>query len=272
MERETERPPSEPNELPFVATCKSLTWRAPFRWLQKGFSDLAQAYKVSLLIGALMTLPIVLSVVMAWSYGGIWLILAMLIGFVFAAPVGCISIYAISAQLERGLEVSIARTFRASFNRTLGTAMVFALVLLIIFLIWVRAGSAVSVFLPAEQTAEPQGKILYALILAAVSSVFLTITFAVSAFSLPMIMHRNVDAITAVVTSVNAVLRNKLVLAIWAACIMVAMLVGVLSGGLGLIVLLPVIGHAAWHAYLETIDAPAFPRHDFGITATARSL
>jgi len=86
-----------------------------------------------------------------------------------------------------------------------------------------------------------------------------------------MIMHRRVDAVTAVVTSFNAVLRNKLPMMLWLAMIVAGLLIGAATAFVGLAIVLPVIGHAVWHGYLEAIDASDFPRHDVGITATPRT-
>jgi uncharacterized membrane protein len=97
------------------------------------------------------------------------------------------------------------------------------------------------------------------------------VTFSASAFSLPMIMHRDVDSITAIVTSINAVLRNKGAMIVWLSLIVLLLLVGVVTAFVGLIVIIPVIGYAAWHGYLETIDADDFPRHEDGITSTPRT-
>ncbi len=83
-------------------------------------------------------------------------------------------------------------------------------------------------------------------------------------------MHRDVDSITAIVTSINAVLRNKLAMFVWLALIVSMLLIGVVTMFVGLIVIIPLIGYAAWHGYLETINADAFPRHEVGITATPR--
>jgi uncharacterized membrane protein len=105
----------------------------------------------------------------------------------------------------------------------------------------------------------------------AIGAVFAAVTFSASAFSLPMIMHRNVDSITAIVTSVNAVLRNKRAMFVWLTLIVVALLLGIATIFIGLVVIIPVIGYAAWHGYQETIDASMFPRHDLGITSTPRS-
>lgn len=104
-----------------------------------------------------------------------------------------------------------------------------------------------------------------------IGAVFATITFSASAFSLPMIMHRDVDSITAIVTSVNAVLRNKTAMIVWLTIIVMSLLLGVATAFVGLIVIVPVIGYAAWHGYLETIDADQFPRHEVGITSVPRS-
>jgi len=92
---------------------------------------------------------------------------------------------------------------------------------------------------------------------------------------LPMMLDRRVDTVTAVVTSINAVLRNKPAMAVWAACIVLAvapgfalLFMGLERGGrlawimLALGITLPLIGHATWHAYRETVDAGAWPRQD----------
>jgi uncharacterized membrane protein len=77
-----------------------------------------------------------------------------------------------------------------------------------------------------------------------------------------MIVHRKVDTITAVVTSVNAVLRNKTAMLVWVGLIVLGVIIGIATAFVGLAVVIPVLGHAAWHAYLDTIDADGFPRHE----------
>jgi uncharacterized membrane protein len=197
--------------------------------------------------------------------------LAMLGGFVFIAPLSCIGLYAISAQLERGQTPSMARSLRAAFKRHIGNEMIFALALLIVFMVWARAAVMISVFFPMGAQPEFADLVPYLTIGTMVGAFFAIVTFSVSAFSLPMIMHRDVDSITAIVTSINAVLRNKLAMMIWLALIMAGLLIGMITAFVGLIVILPVIGYGAWHGYLETIDAAEFPRHTVGITSTPRT-
>lgn len=225
---------------------------------------------MSLSYGALMAGMLMFMTFAAWQFGSAWIMLMLLCGFVFVVPLTCIGTYAISAQIERGQEVSLKRTLNASFRRYIGTELVYTLVILVVFLVWARASSMASIFLPSTGEYELAEMSSYLSILAVVSMVFLSITFAASVFSLPMIMHRDVDAITAIVTSINAVMRNKATMLVWGILIALCLIVGILTAGIALIFLLPSIGHAVWHGYLETIDADAFPRHSIGITSTKR--
>jgi len=257
--------------MPFVAPCRELSPWAPFRWVQLGVKDLLQAPQQSLIYGFAVALMIAFVSLLAWLKGSQWIMFAMLGGFVFLAPLTCIGLYAISAQLERGQPPLMARSLRAAFRRHLGNEMIFAIILLVIFLVWARAAVIVTVFFPTDGEQTWRDLLPYLTFGSAVGSVFAAVTFCASAFSLPMIMHRNVDSITAIVTSVNAVLRNKRAMLIWLTMIVASLLLGLVTAFVGLIVIVPVIGYAAWHGYLETIDAEEFPRHDVGITSVPRS-
>jgi uncharacterized membrane protein len=258
------------DEMPFVAPCRTLSPWAPFRWVKRGIGDLMQAPQQSLAYGLSVAIMIGVVCLLAWFRGSQWFMFAMLGGFVFLAPLTCVGLYAISAQLERGQEPVMARSIRAAFRRHFGNEMVFALALLVIFLVWARAAVMVSVFFPTDGNPTVRDWIMYLGFGSAIGAVFAAVTFSASAFSLPMIMHRNVDSITAIVTSVNAVLRNKLAMFVWLSIIVASLLLGIVTAFVGLIVIVPVIGYAAWHGYLETINADMFPRHEAGITAVPR--
>ena len=258
------------DELPFVAPCRELSPWAPFGWVRRGIADLMHAPQQSLAYGLSVALMIGTVCLLAWFRGSQWIMFAMLGGFVFLAPLTCIGLYAISAQLERGQEPLMARSVRAAFKRHFGNEMIFALALLVIFLVWARAAVMVSVFFPTDGNPTVRDWVMYLGFGSAIGAVFAAVTFSASAFSLPMIMHRNVDSITAIVTSVNAVLRNKGAMFVWLAIIVFSLLLGIATIFIGLVVIIPVIGYAAWHGYLETIDADQFPRHELGITAEPR--
>jgi uncharacterized membrane protein len=264
--------PLDKETMPFVAPCRRLGLFAPFGWLKKGIADLSLAPQQSLAYGFFMALVMAIVVWLAWTRGSQYIMMAMLGGFVFIAPLACIGLYAISAQLERGHEPSMARSLRAAFKRHVGNEMIFAIALLVVFMIWARAALMITVFFPMGANPSFGDLVPYLTIGTAVGAFFAIVTFSVSAFSLPMIMHRDVDSITAIVTSINAVLRNKMAMMVWLALIVIGLLIGMMTAFVGLIVILPVIGYGAWHGYLETIDADEFPRHTVGITSVPRRI
>ena len=267
----TEHATPDRDEMPFVAPCKKLSVFAPFGWLRLGIRDLLQAPQHSMAYG--LTVAVLMGGVslVAWFKGGQWIMYAMLGGFVFIAPLTCIGLYAISAQLERGQEPQMMRSARAAWKRHFGNEMIFALALLVIFLVWARAAVMVSVFFPTDGDPTFRDWFMYLGFGSMIGAVFAAVTFSASAFSLPMIMHRDVDSITAIVTSVNAVLRNKRAMLVWLTLVVGLLVLGVVTAFVGLIVIIPVIGYAAWHGYLETIIADDFPRHEIGITSMPRN-
>jgi uncharacterized membrane protein len=209
------REPTNRDELPFAAPCKKLSPWASFAWIRAGVNDLVQAPQQSLAYGSVVAAMIAIVCLLAWTRGSQWFMFAMLGGFVFLAPLTCVGLYAISAQIERGQPPLMARSIRAAFKRHFGNEMIFALVLLVIFMVWARAAVMVSVFFPTDGDITNMQLFSFFAFGTTIGAVFAAITFSASAFSLPMIMHRDVDSITAIVTSVNAVLRNKRAMVVW---------------------------------------------------------
>jgi uncharacterized membrane protein len=249
-----------PDERPFVAPCRKLAAGAPLGWLKLGWQDFRRAPGQSLAYGLVIAALSWVVTAIGMKMGSYWAVLVLLSGFVFVAPVLALGLYSISRQLGAGMKPSLGRCFGEQ-RRGLGTAMVFALALLVVFLVWARAGSMLHVFFPVE--AHPDWRQLagFLAIGSAVGSVFALVTFAFSAFSLPMICDRDADAITAVVTSVNAVLRNKQAMVVWILLIVLLTAVGFATALLGLAITIPLLGYATWHGYRETIDASAWPRN-----------
>jgi uncharacterized membrane protein len=243
---------------PFVAPCRMLEAGAPLRWVRAGWRDYRDGLTISLVYGGTVFAISIAVSALAWLLGSYVLVLAMLSGFIFVAPLLATGLYSISRQLQRGETPSLGRSLKR-MRLALRDALVFALVLLVIFLVWVRAGVMVHVFFPVGESLDVVALLRFLAIGSAVGSIFALVTFSAAAFSLPMIVDRDVDMITACITSVNAVLRNKPAMAMWIAIIVVLTGVGFATAGLGLIVAIPVLGYATWHGYVETIDASGWP-------------
>jgi uncharacterized membrane protein len=256
----TERIGSEaPRGMPFVAPCRKLDPRAPFGWLRMGWHDVRHAWRPTLSYGLSMVAVSYLVTWLAFRLGSYVLVLAAVSGFVFLAPLAAIGLYEVSRQVEEGRKPMMLVTLRG-IRRVFSNAMIFGLALLVVFLVWARAASMISIFLPSDAAPTVAELWPYLLVGTMVGAVFAAVTFAVSAFSLPMIDDRDTDTITAVVTSVNAVLRNKRAMVNWAAVIFVSVVIGFATAFLGFVVMIPLLGYATWHGYEETIDASAWPK------------
>lgn len=248
------------NTLPFVAPCRDLDTEAPRRWVKAGIADLKSAPGKSLTYGVMATILCYIAAYSGFVIGGPLVLLTILSGLTLIGPVMAIGLYSISCQLHNGLKPKLSYCFRDS-TQDLGNLGLFTSVLVVLFLLWVHVGHLLHLFFPAGELMSSKSDLAFFLgIGSAVGAVFAVITFCISAFSLPMIMDRKTDLVTAIVTSINAVLRNRKVMLIWATIIIGGMFVSVITGLLGLIVIFPVIGHASWHAYRETVDASDWPQ------------
>jgi uncharacterized membrane protein len=177
---------------------------------------------------------------------------------VFIGPFLAMGLYSISYQLGIGREPSLFYSLQEG-RAHLRDTLVLGLCLLIVLLVWARAATVMSVFLPSTESHDWRELIPYFGIGTIVGAVFSAIVFAATAFSLCMLLDRRTDAITAVVTSINATLRNKLPMLIWGGIIVAGTLIGFATMLIGFVVIMPLIGHATWHAYRATIDASGWP-------------
>jgi len=245
---------------PFVVPCATLGYDAPWRWLRAGWRDLRATPGLSAVFGLVILLVSAAISLLAWNLGRFALLATLLSGFVFIAPLICVGLYCVSRARERGRTPALSESFVLA-RRVVGQAGVFALAQGVIVLLWSRAGMMVGAFFPIDESnADTVWQFLA--IGSAVGSIFAALTFAVAAFSLPMIADRDVDMVTACVSSINAVLRNKGVMALWAGIIVVLTALGFATALLGLAVLMPLLAYAAWHGYRETLDAHDWPALD----------
>ncbi len=248
------------NARPFVVPCADLGFEAPWRWLRAGWGDVRRAPGLTLLFGVVILLVSVGVSILAWELGRFALLAALLSGFVFVAPLIAVGLYCVSRELEAGRRPKLGKSFVLA-RRVVGQAGVFALMQLVILLVWSRAGMLVTVFVPMPE-GDLSALLEFLAIGSAVGSVFAAFTFATAAFSLPMIADRDVDMVTACVSSVNAVLRNKTTMLLWAALIAMLTAVGFATLYLGLVLIMPWLAYSTWHAYRETLDASTWPALD----------
>ena len=237
-----------------MAPCRIVGFDAPFRWLRKGYSDFKKVHRMSLAYGIVMMLVSIAITYVAYSAHSIVLAIALIGGFFFIGPAIAIGLYSMSRQIENGITPEFLSCLKES-KKNINDEMVLAFVFLIVFLIWIRAASMLHIFFPTMSSMEIMEWVKFFSIGTTVGALFAAIIFCLGAFSIQMILDRDVDAITAIVTSINAVLKNKAVMIVWGLLIVSLILVGIVTLFFGFAFLLPIVGHASWHAYREVVDA-----------------
>ena len=243
---------------PLLYPSNQLEFDAPFRWLRLGWRDFQRAMTQSLAYGVGLTLFAYLVTWLAWGDGNTLALFSLAVAFILAGPVLAFGLYSISRQLEQGRTPRLGVCLLESRNH-LRNELLFALVMLIVLLVWARAASMVHVFFPLSGDVSLVEWLQFLAVGSVVGSIFATIVFSVSVVALPMMLDRGTDAVTSALTSVGAVLKNKGVMLLWALMIVGLMLVGLLTAYLGFALILPLVGHASWHAYRETVQAEHEP-------------
>ncbi len=234
----------------------------PWAWLAQGWLDLLKAPQISLAYGgaiAAMSLMLAATLFLADLP---YLLLPLAAGFFLIAPLIAVGLYETSRRLEAGEPVSL-RLALAAINRNRTQLANLGIVLMLIHLAWVRIASLL--FALFFQNANPTwGTIIDTIFFSPASLPFLitggaigcllaVLTLAIGAVSIPMLLQRDVNVFTAVVTSVMAVRHNWQTMALWSALIVVFTLVGMATFFVGLVVTMPLIGYATWHAYRDLV-------------------
>lgn len=253
MSHESDTP--DQAELRSPTEFRSLSMVDPFKWLVRGSQDFARAPGIGLFFGACF-------VGMGWALliafkNAPALLLGLSAGFLLMGPFLCMGLYHVSACLERGEKPGLENAILA-WQHQLGAMAIFGMVLLVLEMLWARA--SLLVFALAMEGPMPDfagslrnlvnpNNLEFVLGWIAVGGVFASIIFAMCVISIPMILDRGTDAISASLTSIQLVLSQTGVMLLWAALISILVFVAMLPGFAGLLVVGPVLGHASWHAY-----------------------
>ncbi len=235
--------------------------------LAAGLRDFRAAPVHGLCVGAIYTAGGWLLILLLAHFDLPYLVYPLAAGFAFIAPFIATAFYAISRILERGERPTwggiIGSTWNAAGRDLRWMALVTGFSLFIwmdiaalLFFGFLGLNSLSAHELLREIFTTPMG-LLFLVIGNGVGAAIAFAVFSFSATSFPMLFDRDIDFVTAMVTSVKLVLANKVAMIIW--CLTIAGLIGVslLSGLFGLLVTLPVLGHASWHLYRRAIEPAA---------------
>lgn len=240
---------------------RRLSARTPVGWLASGWRDLWTNPIASLLYGVTVFLASVIFIVYMFDTGRDYFLFPALAGFLIVGPLVAAGLYLKSRDLEAGRRPTL-RTMLGV--RPMAGAQVFftGMLLAMLMLLWMRAAVlvyalffGVQPFPGLDHVAEmlfttPTGWAML-VVGSLVGALFAGFAFAISVFSIPMLLDQRVDALTAMGVSTALVWNNLPPMLVWGAIVLGLFLLSVATGLLGLIVVFPWLGHATWHAYKE---------------------
>ncbi len=252
-----------------VITIRQIEMRDIYKALRNGLLDFLE--NPSHYFFAVLIYPVIGLSLFFWASQGnlSYLIYPLVAGFALLGPVTAIGLYEVSRRRELGLEIRWVHWFGALQSPAILDIALLALWLLALFIGWLITAQSLywSLFadspptellaLLAEVFGSARGWQL--LILGhLIGFIFALTALATTVVAFPLLLDQNVGVWAAVATSVLAAWKNPLPVLGWGACVAVLLVFGSLSALVGLIVVLPVLGHATWHLYrrLVQIDAP----------------
>lgn len=250
--------PTAPAASSPAIVLKPVGFGEPFRWLARGWQDFRRAPGIGLFYGTCFYL-------MCWSLLKVFesspaYVLALSGAFLLTGPFLCLGLYRVSQRLENAEVPEFSDSLFAWQART-GQLGIFGVVLLVLEMLWARSTLVVFAVtfdgMPDFQgslSALVSGENLtFMLVWMVVGLVFALLIYSVSVVSMPMILHRRTDAITAGLTSMRLVLTQTPVMLFWGALISGLVVLAMAPWFLGILVIGPVLGHASWHAYRAAV-------------------
>ena len=247
-----------PSAAPPPIVLRPLRLADPLRWIALGWRDFKRCPVIGLFYGACF-------VAMGWALLKVYeaapaYVMALSAGFLLMGPFMCLGLYRASQRLERGEEPGFADSLLA-WEHKLGSFSVFGFVLLVLEMLWGRATLVIFALsfngMPDLKgslgaLADP-ANLAFTLVWLGVGAIFAALIFAISVVSMPMMLDRDTDPITAGLTSMRLVLSQTAVMLFWAALIAGLVMLSLLPRFAGLLVVGPVLGHASWHAYRAAV-------------------
>ncbi|MCC2615651.1 DUF2189 domain-containing protein [Aestuariibacter halophilus] len=236
-----------------VIPCKELDIGDPLKWLSLGLRDLFRAPLLTVFFGIIFAaIPWFITYLVTLT-GWHLVILPAMVCFMLIGPFLAAGLYDVSWELEKGHKPSLWHSVKA-IKRNAVNEWGFGIMLMVLMIFWLRVASMIHALYPSYLSDSLEELMPFLALGTVVGAIFTTIVFFLSAFTQPILMERKVDLGTAVLTSVNAVWLNKGPMFIWAAIIFTAVVFGFLTGFIGFIFLMPLIGYGTWHAYIDTIE------------------
>ncbi len=251
----------------------------PLHWLVRGWRDMARCGWISLAHGLVLALGG--AAILTVGHNRFWLMAGAISGFLLVAPVLASSLYALSRALERGDKADVRVVLKTwlnwqdnhfnKFGNDYWRLVQFGALLALAGTGWVITSAALITLLAPVPILTPLDFVQHVMLAnngflfelwLALGGLLAAPIFASTVITIPLLLDRRLTLMQAVLASWRVVLANPVPMAFWSALIMVFTLLGFGTGLLGLIAVIPMLGHASWHAYRDLVDASELPQRE----------
>lgn len=233
--------------------------------LAAGWRDFCRAPGFGLFFSAFYVAGGLVLVAVATASGQEWWLIPFVVGFPLIAPFAAVGLYEVSRRIEAGEPLVWREVLGVVVAQKDRQVPSMAMVILLMFMFWVFvAHTTFALFMGLSAltniTTSPgllfEGRGLVMLVVGTlIGGGFAAVLFAITVVGLPLILDREVDLVSAIIASFQAVGANPGVMTLWAAIIAALLFAGIVPLFLGLFVVLPVLGHASWHMYRQLMPA-----------------
>jgi uncharacterized membrane protein len=238
---------------------------ADLRWaLARGFDDFGASRTDVIFLCVIYPLIGLLLARLAFGYEMLPLVFPLASGFALIGPLAAVGLNEMSRQREQGRQAGWADAFGVFQSPSIRAIILLGLILVVMFLFWLVLAQTIYDLTLGPLPPASVGHFVYNLIHThagwamvvvgtGVGFVFAVVAMAISVISFPMLLDRPVPLETAIRTSIAVVGRNPVTMAVWGLIIVAGLVIGSIPLLLGLIVVMPVLGHATWHLYRRAV-------------------
>jgi uncharacterized membrane protein len=228
-------------------------------WLRSAWTDFKTKPAISLAYGMVVFVVSLVLIATLFTSQRDYFLFPAIAGFMVAGPAFAIGLYEKSKKIAEGADINFSNTM-PKWSHSGGQIAFIGVLLVLLVMLWIRAAVLLYALffglLPFEGLQSiiptligtPSG-IALLIVGSLVGGLFASFAFAISVFSIPILLAEDTDAFTAMGTSMALVWNNLPTMLVWAAIVLGLFLVSCLTGFIALIVVFPVLGHATWHAY-----------------------